>query len=90
MSANTKPIFSPQHLLFNVNVKNIKEAFTVIAKKAKELGVTNNIDELVNGFIKREKVSTTGMTESFAIPHTMSAEINFPAIIIAKFKQGID
>jgi PTS system fructose-specific IIC component len=84
------PIFSSNHLLFNVPANNIDAAFTVIAQQAKTLGVIDNVNNLVAGFKKREKVSTTGLAESFAIPHAMSANINRPAIIVARFTKGVN
>ncbi len=61
-------IFSINHLILDANCKTQKEAFELIAKKAKELNVIDDETNLVNGLIKREKVSTTGMKQSFAIP----------------------
>jgi PTS system fructose-specific IIA component len=89
MKQKINKIFTPEHLIFNVECKNIKDAFHIIAKKAKSLGIVNDANELVNGFTKREKIASTNMQQSFAIPHTMSAHINFPAIIVVKFKSPI-
>jgi mannitol/fructose-specific phosphotransferase system IIA component (Ntr-type) len=83
-------IFDSKHLLLDINVKNQKEAFDAIAKLAHQLQVTNNPDNLVKDLIKREQVSTTGMADQVAIPHAMSADFNEPAIIVARFKNGID
>lgn len=84
-------LFNEQHLVLDLEVKNQKNAFEKIADLAKELGVVDNTKELVKGFIKREQTGgTTGMTDGFAIPHTMSAKINRPAIIVCRFKNGID
>ncbi|MDE7433750.1 MAG: PTS sugar transporter subunit IIA, partial [Mycoplasmoidaceae bacterium] len=78
------------HLILNAKCKTQKQAFELIAKKAKELGVINDESNLVNGLIKREEVSTTGMKQSFAIPHAMDSDITKPAIIAVRFSQGID
>jgi mannitol/fructose-specific phosphotransferase system IIA component (Ntr-type) len=83
-------IFSSQHLLLDIDVSNQKEAFQAIADLAKKFGITNNPKELVNDLIKREEISTTGMADEVAIPHAMSADFNKPAIIVARFKNGID
>lgn len=83
-------IFSINHLILNADCKTQKQAFELIAKQAKKLGVINNESNLVNGLIRREKVSTTGMKQFFAIPHAMNSDINKPAIIAVRFKNGID
>jgi fructose-specific PTS system IIA-like component len=83
-------IFSSKHLLLDIDVKDQKAAFVAIANLAEHLNITNDPDALVNDFIKREEVSTTGMAESVAIPHAMSADFLQPAIIVARFKKGID
>jgi mannitol/fructose-specific phosphotransferase system IIA component (Ntr-type) len=83
-------IFDSKHLLLDINVNSQKDAFVAIAKLAHKLGVTNNPDGLVKDLIKREQVSTTGMSDKVAIPHAMSADFNQPAIIVARFKKGIE
>jgi PTS system fructose-specific IIC component len=83
-------IFDSKHLLLDINVKNQKEAFEAIAARAHQLHVTDNPSGLVKDLIKREAVSTTGMADEVAIPHAMSADFNEPAIIVARFKKGIE
>jgi PTS system fructose-specific IIC component len=83
-------IFDSKHLLLDISVKNQKEAFEAIATCAVKLNVTDNPKGLVDDLIKREKVSTTGMTDEVAIPHAMSADFNEPAIIVARFKNGVN
>lgn len=83
-------VFSPQHLLLDIDVNDQKQAFNAIAKLARELGITNDSQGLVNDLIKREEISTTGMSDGVAIPHAMSADFNKPAIIVARFKNAID
>lgn len=83
-------IFNKDCLVLDADVKTQKEAFELIAKTAKKLGIVSDAKNLVNGLIKRERVSTTGMKRSFAIPHAMNADIKKPAIIAVRFKQGVD
>jgi PTS system fructose-specific IIC component len=89
-SQKSLSIFSSEHLLFDVSAANISAAFRLIAQQAKSLGIIDDVNNLVTGFKKRETVSTTGLAESFAIPHAMSANINRPAIIVARFTKGVD
>ncbi|MDR3330216.1 MAG: fructose PTS transporter subunit IIB [Mycoplasmataceae bacterium] len=83
-------IFNIEHLLLDIDVKDQKEAFEAIATLAEKLGITKDPKGLVDDFIKREAISTTGMAEAVAIPHAMSADFLKPAIIVARFKNGID
>lgn len=83
-------IFNKENLLLDIDVNSQKEAFEVIANLAKQLKVTNDPAGLVKDLIKREEVSTTGMADEVAIPHAMSADFNKPAIIVARFKKGVE
>ncbi|GHU48623.1 hypothetical protein FACS1894218_6060 [Bacilli bacterium] len=83
-------IFNEQHLLLDIDVVDQQEAFEAIAKKALDLGVTTDADGLVGDLIKREKESTTGMSDGVAIPHAMNADFVKPAIIVARFKEGVE
>ncbi|MCF0227634.1 MAG: PTS sugar transporter subunit IIA [Malacoplasma sp.] len=90
MKKKEQPIFTQSHLLFDIEVKNMNDAFKQIAKKAKDLGVISNIDKLIKGLEEREKIGTTGMSESFAIPHASNTDVKYPCVIAARFKQPID
>jgi PTS system fructose-specific IIC component len=83
-------IFNKTNILFDINVSDQKAAFTAIAQLAQQLKVTNNASGLVDDLIAREKVSTTGMMDQIAIPHAMSADFNEPAIIVARFQNGVE
>ena len=83
-------IFTASHLLFDIDVEDMKDAFTQIAKKAKDLGVIKSVPNLVKALLEREKISTTGMSESFAIPHASLEEIKYPCVIAARFSEAIE
>jgi mannitol/fructose-specific phosphotransferase system IIA component (Ntr-type) len=83
-------IFDGQHLLLDIHVKNQQDAFAAIAAHASKLKITNNPKGLIADLLKREKISTTGMSNGVAIPHAMSADFNKPAIIVARFKNAVD
>ncbi|MCF0124711.1 MAG: PTS sugar transporter subunit IIA [Clostridia bacterium] len=90
MKKQEKPIFTADHLLFDIDVNDMKDAFKQIAEKAKEIGVITKVDELIKELEKREKIGTTGLSENFAIPHASSNDIKSPSVIAARFKQPID
>jgi PTS system fructose-specific IIC component len=83
-------IFDDKHLLFDINVKNQREAFEQIANLAKKLNITNNPKGLVEDLLKREKISTTGMADQVAIPHAMNADFKEAGIIVCRFKNAVD
>jgi PTS system fructose-specific IIC component len=90
MGEYSMEIFDSKHLLLDIEVGNQREAFVAIASLAHKLNITNNVEGLVKDLIKREEVSTTGMADEVAIPHAMSADFNRPAIIVARFKKGVE
>ena len=45
---------------------------------------------MIKGFVEREKLSTTGMEQGIAIPHTELESINKASIVILKLNQGVD
>ncbi len=48
-----------------------------------------NIDDVVNAFIKRENEFSTALDDDFAIPHAVSNKINEPCIVFFRNKKGI-
>lgn len=83
-------IFSKEYILLNVDAKNKNDALKQIATFSKELEVSTDINEVYKALVQREEESTTGFKEGFAIPHARTNSITKPAIIFAKFKNGVD
>lgn len=82
--------FTEKYVLLNLTAKDQAQSFEAIAQLAKDLKITSNKKAIVDGLIEREKISTTGMAEGFAIPHTMLDSISEPAVIVSTFKTPID
>ena len=63
----------------------VDEAIDFLAEKAVDNGLSDDKAAVVDAFMKREAMGTTGMTGGFAIPHCKSAAVNDAAIYVVKF-----
>lgn len=82
--------FSQEHIFLNVKVKDKVELFQFIAQYAKEHEIVDEEAQLVTAFVEREKEVSTGLQDSFAIPHAKSDFIKKPAILYLKLQQPIE
>lgn len=82
--------FTKDNILVNVNVKDKIELFHYIAKYAKEKSIVSNESELVEAFLEREKEVSTGLQETFAIPHAKADFIKKPTVLFLKLDHSIE
>ncbi|MBR3234557.1 MAG: PTS sugar transporter subunit IIA [Atopobiaceae bacterium] len=68
----------------------VDEALNFFAKKAVELGISDDEAGCLAAFNEREAMGTTGMQGGFAIPHCKSTVVKDAAILVAKFANDID
>ncbi|WP_338983797.1 fructose-specific PTS transporter subunit EIIC [Spiroplasma endosymbiont of Othius punctulatus] len=85
-----KDILNSKHIFLDVELKSQKEAFEFLAQKAADLGIVTSKDALVTGFENREKESSTGFEDGFAIPHARIKETTKAACLVVKLKEAID
>ncbi len=85
-----KNLFLKDHLILESNAKNQKEAFLEISKLAQKLDAVDKAEDLVKGFENREKETTTGFEDGFAIPHARIKAVKKPMVILSRFKNGIE
>jgi fructose-specific phosphotransferase system IIA component len=64
--------------------------FQKLAKISNDHHISNDETSVIKGFVEREKLSTTGMEQGIAIPHTELESINKASIVILKLNQGVD
>ncbi len=83
-------LINHNQVFLNVDVNNKHDVFKLIAAKAKELGFCNNEDSLIEAFIAREALSTTGFEDGIAIPHAKTTANLKPAIFLLQFKKAIN
>ncbi len=82
--------FSKDNVLLNVNVKDKIELFQYIAQYAREKSIIENELDLVKAFLEREAEVSTGLQDSFAIPHAKSDVIKVPTVVFLKLSNPID
>ena len=66
------------------------EALWDVARKAVQLGVTDDAAAVHQSFIDREALGETGMTEGFAIPHAKCNEIRRATVIVYKNDHAVE
>lgn len=82
--------FDKENILLNVNVKDKKDLFVYIASYAKKKQIIDDEQKLIKAFINRELEVSTGLQDSFAIPHAKANFIKEPTIIYVKLNHPIE
>ena len=76
--------------ILNINCKKRDTVFKLIAKDALKNKVIKNEGKLIDAFIKREDISTTGFQDGIAIPHANISDIQKTTVYIVRNSSGID
>ena len=76
-------------IIFSDTLSNQKEMFQLVAKIATKNGITANINCIIDKFQERENLGTTGLLDTFAIPHAQDSTINKAMIVIVVSKNEI-
>ncbi|MXQ47813.1 PTS transporter subunit EIIA [Streptococcus pneumoniae] len=82
--------FDKKNILLNIRVKDKLDLFTTIADYALKQNIIDDKDLLINAFLEREKEVSTGLQESFAIPHAKSNFIKEPTVFFLKLVEAIE
>lgn len=80
---------SAEEVLLGCSFATRDDALRALSKHAVDLGIASDPDELMDAFLEREAEGTTGMMDSFAIPHAKSASISRVAVLVAKSRRDI-
>jgi fructose PTS system EIIA component len=83
-------IFQPNYIRVNEILGSQREVFGRIAELAVEQGLALSTQPVVDGLTAREQEGTTGFMDGFAIPHTKSAAIGKPGVIILTAVEGVE
>lgn len=83
-------IFKLEYIRTNENLSTKKDAFERIAELAVKQNLAVSHQPVIDGLFKREQEGTTGFLDGFAIPHTKSAAIQKPGVIILTSSEGIE
>lgn len=74
----------------HVDAASQQEVFQKLAEISKEKNISSDESKVIEGFMAREKLSTTGMEQGIAIPHTELDSIRKASIVILKLNQGVE
>lgn len=83
-------VFSIENISVNEKLETQMEAFDRIAELAVSNGIADSKQAIIDGLQQREKESTTGFMEGFAIPHTKSPQVKRASVVILKTDNGIE
>ena len=83
-------ILTLENIKMSVVATSKQDVFAQIAELAVENNYANSKRAVIEGLDAREKESTTGMMDGFAIPHAKSTAINQAGIFIFSLAQGIE
>ena len=83
-------IVRKDYIFFENTIKSKDAAFRFISKKAVELRIGKNESIIFDSLVSREKEASTGLMNHIAIPHAISSNIDFPAVIFVGTQSGIN
>ena len=83
-------IVKPSQVYLDNPATNVDEVLEFLAKKALELGITEDEAAVLAAFKAREAEGTTGMMAGFAIPHCKSLAVNSALVIVVKFAGDVE
>ncbi|ATZ18706.1 PTS system, 2-O-A-mannosyl-D-glycerate-specific IIA component [Williamsoniiplasma somnilux] len=86
---NAKQIINSNLIILDSNAKNKEEAFEEVSSLAFKNKIINNEKDMYDGLVAREKETSTGLEDGFAIPHSRSKKIKKAAVFFVKFKKSI-
>jgi len=76
--------FTEENILLDCQANNKLALLTFISKHAKEMGIVDNEEALLNDFLHREDEGTTGLQDGFAIPHAKSDSVKEATVIYVR------
>lgn len=82
--------FDSKNILLDVPATDKVSLFQFIATVAVERGIVEDKEALVKAFLERESEVSTGLQESFAIPHAKADFIKEPTVLFLNLCQPIE
>lgn len=79
-----KNVISEEYIYLDTEIKTQDELFDFLACKMVEHGRASNIEEMKEGFYKREAEFSTAMNDGIAIPHCRVGAIVDATVIIVR------
>lgn len=79
-----------ENIFLNQDLTTQDEVFEFLAEQAVNIGIATDEKTVYQKFNEREKESTTGMMDGFAIPHAKDESIKEAEVIIVYPNNGIE
>ncbi len=76
-------------LLLDIEINDKNELFEIIAKKTKELGITDDESGVIEDFVTKDKNTVTYLGNEYAIPHIRSSKIKNNVVLFIRSKNSI-
>ena len=80
----TTDFVKPAQVFTNQSFATRDELLRFLSRQAVSQGIAQDADTLMDAFLAREAMGTTGMTDNFAIPHAKSATVRRAAVMVVK------
>ncbi|MCX7966656.1 MAG: PTS sugar transporter subunit IIA [Syntrophorhabdaceae bacterium] len=87
---NLEEILSESCVISNLKASNKKDAIYEMCESLKKAGLIENVQEVVDVILEREKLGSTGIGEGIAIPHGKMKGIKNILCAFGKSEKGID
>jgi mannitol/fructose-specific phosphotransferase system IIA component (Ntr-type) len=78
------------HILLDLKTRSKQELLKEMVEKMKLRGLILNDEAVLNDLLRREAVSSTGLEQGIAVPHTLTDEVKKPLVTMALIKDGMD
>lgn len=79
-----------ERIVFQNEITSKAEALAYLANLAQMTGVTENKEQLLQDLTAREMDFSTGFGDRFAIPHTKSDAVKFPALFVVRLGSPVE
>lgn len=83
-------IIEKDFVFFGLRSKTKKTILKEISQKSFKLNLISDPNILYDAFLNREKETSTGFEQGFAIPHARSKVIKRPVLLFCKLNNGVD
>lgn len=83
-------IITIDNIFIEESYANKDEILKALAKKASDLSVSNNEEQTYADLTARENLNSTGLMDSFAIPHAQSESIVSPTILFIRLSDEVE
>jgi len=87
---NLEEVLLESCVISNLKASNKKDAIYEMCESLKKAGLIENVQEVVDVILEREKLGSTGIGEGIAIPHGKMKGIKNIFCVLGKSEKGID